>query len=284
MVTKVTASTADGMFPDLVFNLINKPDTDLYEMRDIQGLGPVKANVNTTPLGSVDGESYAGSSMGIRNIVLTIGWKPDWITYSPEALRRKLDNHFMPKKMVDLYFDSLDADNYPKVWIRGYVESAEPNIFSKDMESQISIICPNPHFQSYESHYVEGYTDDAPAPITYDGTLETGLHIGIGEYGDAGPYPGKIDIFSGGNLMEITKAALLSNLYGVNMSSIPGLKYVLNSAHHVGGPADASLLQYTTLSAGVWPKLVPGTQSFYVHSDVGHFKWFMTYYDLYGSL
>jgi Phage tail protein len=271
------------MFPDLVFNLLNTPETDLYEIRNIDGLGPIKANVNTSQLGSVDGESYAGSSVGARNIVLTIGMKPDWVEWSPEALRRQLDNYFMPKKRLGLVFDTMER---PQTYIRGYVESAEPNIFSKDPETQVSIICPEePYFREYDVHYVEGTTTDDPITIDYPGTVETGIRVDVGAFHDTAPFPGQIQIFSGGNLMTITKPGLLASNMGVGMSSLPGLKYVINQAHNLPGPPDASLLQYMTLSAGVWPKLIPGHQTFYVTTDAGKaFAWQLVYYPLYGSL
>lgn len=281
MVTKVVATTEDGLFPNLTFNLVPKPETDLYEIRNIDGLGPVKANVNTSPLGSVDGESYAGSSVGGRNIVLTIGLKPDWVDWSPEALRRKLDNYFMTKKQVALIIDTELLSN---MYIRGYVESNEPNIFSKDPEVQVSLICPEPYFRDSFATFITGMSTDSPIPVIYTGSVDAGIRVGVGDYPDTGPFPGQIQIFSGGKMMTVTKPGLLATNMGVGMSSLPGLKYIINQAHHIPGPPDASLLQYMTLSAGVWPKLHPGNQTFFVTTDVGSFAWSLQYYRLFGSL
>lgn len=280
MVTKVVATTEDGLFPNLTFNLVPAVETDLYEIRNIDGLGPVKANVNTSPLGSVDGESYAGSSVGGRNIVLTIGLKPDWVEWSPEALRRQLDNYFMPKKRIALL---IDTEELSGMYIRGYVESNEPNIFSKDPEVQISLICPEPYFRDSFPTLIDGTTTDSPITISYTGTVDTGIRVGVGDFGDTGPFPGQVQIFCSG-MMTVTKAGLLASNLGVGMSSLPGLKYIINQAHHIPGPPDASLLQYMTLSAGVWPKFHPGNQLFFVDTDVGSFAWYLQYFRLFGSL
>jgi hypothetical protein len=281
VVTKVVATTEDGLFPNLTFNLVPEVETDLYEIRNIDGLGPVKADINTSPLGSIDGESYAGSSVGGRNIVLTIGLKPDWLGWSPEALRRKLDNYFMPKKRIALL---IDTESLSGMYIRGYVESNEPNIFSKDPEIQISIICPEPYFRDSFATLLNGTTTDDDIGINYTGTVDAGMQVGVGDHGDTGPFPGQVRIFSGGKLMTVTKPGLLGSNMGVGMSSLPGLKYIINQAHLIPGPPDASLLQYMTLSAGVWPKFHPGIQSFFVTTDVGSFSWYLSYFKLYGSL
>ncbi len=84
-------------------------NTDPIQIRDVQGLGPVKANVNTSPFGSFDGEAYTGSSVGKRNIVLTLGLNPNWKDQSITSLRQLLYTYFMPKRAVTLRFFSDTA-------------------------------------------------------------------------------------------------------------------------------------------------------------------------------
>ncbi len=54
--------------PTLLLPLSNL-GVEPIQIRNVEGLGPVKASVNTQPFGSVDGESYVGSNVGKRNIV-----------------------------------------------------------------------------------------------------------------------------------------------------------------------------------------------------------------------
>lgn len=63
---------------------------------------------------------------------------------SIEDLRQKSYKYFPLKKSVEL---TIETDNrYVKT--TGYVESNEPNIFSSQEGTQISIICPDPYFYS----------------------------------------------------------------------------------------------------------------------------------------
>ncbi len=78
------------------------PNTDPVQIRNLEGVGPVKALVNTIPYAELDGESYAGSSTSKRNIVMTLGLNPNWVDQSIESLRHLLYSYFMPKRMVRL--------------------------------------------------------------------------------------------------------------------------------------------------------------------------------------
>ena len=72
MLTEVKAYSSWRSAPTLPLSDSGRAETDLIQIRNIDGLDPVKASVNTSPFGSVDGASYVGSSVESRNIVLTI--------------------------------------------------------------------------------------------------------------------------------------------------------------------------------------------------------------------
>jgi hypothetical protein len=143
VLTKVTAYSQWANVDPLVLNVINPSDSDLFEVRNIDGLGPVKADVNTTPR-STPGVSFVGTNVGGRNIVLTLGLNPDWDNWTFSRLRRFLDKFFMPEQHIRLVLETME---FSPVEISGYIESNEPNMFSKDPEHQISIICPGSVFQ-----------------------------------------------------------------------------------------------------------------------------------------
>lgn len=284
MLTKVTAySDWPGLDP-LVMNVINRPETDLFEIRNIDGLGPVKADVNTTPMGSVDEESYTGSNIGKRNIVFTIGLDPDWQDWTASRLRRHLEQYFMPKKNVRMVFETME---FAPVQISGVVESNEPNMFSKDPEHVISVICPAPNFVSVDPITIVGTTaDDGDAhPIDYQGSIETGFNVIV--YQDAEvahsltirsshEYPGS-DFF-----VVNMPLGLIDGSHYFAMSSVARAKWVRRYTSPAG--TIQNILNYVN-PGSQWPKLEPGApRLFSVDSDAGTQNWSMTYYNRFRSL
>lgn len=110
----------------------------------IEGLGPVKADINSTEISSGDGARFNSARIGTRNIVFTFR-----LLEAPtvEDSRQKTYKYFPVKTNVTLLFET---DNR-LCQITGYVESNKPNIFSEEEGTQISIICPNPYFISMEN-------------------------------------------------------------------------------------------------------------------------------------
>ena len=110
----------------------------------IEGLGPVKADINSTEISSGDGARFNSARIGTRNIVFTFRLLE---TPTVEDSRQKTYKYFPVKTNVTLLFET---DNR-LCQITGYVESNKPNIFSEEEDTQISIICPNPYFISMEN-------------------------------------------------------------------------------------------------------------------------------------
>lgn len=110
----------------------------------IEGLGPVKADINSTKISSGDGARFNSARIGTRNIVFTFR-----LLEAPtvEDSRQKTYKYFPIKTNVTLLFET---DNR-LCQITGYVESNKPNIFSEEEDTQISIICPNPYFISMDN-------------------------------------------------------------------------------------------------------------------------------------
>lgn len=110
----------------------------------IEGLGPVKADINSTEISSGDGARFNSARIGTRNIVFTFR-----LLESPtvEDSRQKTYKYFPVKTNVTLLFET---DNR-LCQITGYVESNKPNIFSEEEDTQVSIICPNPYFISMDN-------------------------------------------------------------------------------------------------------------------------------------
>ena len=110
-----------------------------YYVKSITGLTPPSAVINTSVSGSYDGSFYNSSRLEQRNIVITLGLKG-----KVEENRQRLYSIFPMKKECEVYF----KNRYRDVKIKGYVESIEGDIFVQREEIQISIICPNPYFET----------------------------------------------------------------------------------------------------------------------------------------
>lgn len=123
---------------------LGKPDVSGFLIKSITGLGPAKANVNTTEVSTNDGSLFNSARLSQRNIVLDMVFINTVYGESIEDLRQKSYKYFPLKKSVEL---TIETDNrYVKT--TGYVESNEPNIFNSQEGTQISIICPDPYFYS----------------------------------------------------------------------------------------------------------------------------------------
>lgn len=105
-----------------------------FLIRSIDGLGPPKININTTDLFNIDGSVFNSARAEKRNIVLDIVFFGTDI----ESLRQKSYRYFSVKKPLTL---TIETDNRISQAV-GYVESNEPNIFSSEESTQISIVCP----------------------------------------------------------------------------------------------------------------------------------------------
>lgn len=281
MLTEIKAYSSWRSAPTLPLNG-GRAETDLIQIRSITGLDPVKAAVNSTPFGIVDGASHIGSSVLTRNIVLTLRPNPDWGEWTYEKLRRLLYSYFMPKKPVELVFYS---DDMIPVKISGIVESTAVNMFSKDPELQVSVICHDPYFTALNPTVITGdtvTTPDSNTPIPYGGSVETGILVKV--TGISAPYPSKIAIQIGDE--PITYFEVLA---GVNaskyfeMSSIPTKKFVQNV--QIGSGVITNLLSKATIKTGsIWPTFQPGINDFSVITDAGVQDWRLEFYERFGGL
>lgn len=282
MLTEVKAFSSWPSAPSLPLDDNGRAETDLIQIRNIDGLNPVKASVNTSPFGSVDGEAFVGSNVLSRNIVITVCPNPDWKTWTYESLRRLLYQYFMPKRSVQLVFYS---DDMPPVEITGVVEDVSVNQFSNDPELLVSIICPYPYFTALDPTIVTGQSirsGGAVKTINYDGNVESGVHVEV-TY-TSGTNPGSVGIQIGDPTISHF-AAVLANIITptkyFEMCSVPLDKDVRTVATDTGLTVNvlANVQQGSS-----WPILQPGDNDFSVITDVGVQDWRLEYYERFGGL
>lgn len=114
-------------------------DEPRYQVIDITGLNPARAQINTVSTAGLDGARFNSSKLNTKNIVISIK-----INGNVEQNRIALYNCFRTKEWCRFYYSNDTRD----VFIDGYVENVECGLFSRKEIMQISIICPYPYFNA----------------------------------------------------------------------------------------------------------------------------------------
>lgn len=170
MINKVTVTNHLGESVTIELRL---PEKSGFLVRGIEGLGPSKANINKTELSTDDGSVYNSAHVSSRNIVFTLRLLPN---VTIEDSRQKSYKYFPIKRCVTI---RIETDNRICETI-GYVESNEPNIFSKEEESIISVICPDAYFYSPQNEITEfSYVDSSfEFPFSNESTSQDLIVLG----------------------------------------------------------------------------------------------------------
>lgn len=182
------------------------PEESGFIIKNIEGLGPVKANINFKELATNDGAIDNSARLSSRNIVMSLQFME-----SPtiEETRLKSYKYFPIKRNLKFL---IETDRRICETI-GRVETNVPTIFSNAEGCQISILCSNPYFYSAGENGVnqtvfygteplfefpfsnESLTEDliefgsienqTEGTIYYDGDAEIGITIQIHAVGEA---------------------------------------------------------------------------------------------------
>ena len=233
----------------LVLDLFHPEKSGLI-VTSISGLGPPKATINNTDLATADGALYSSARASTRNIVFNLRFM-----YAPtiEDARQKTYKYFPLKKKIKI---RVETDNRT-LETEGYVESNQPDIFSKEESTQISILCLDPFFydpmpslaqfatitpafefpfsnESLTEDLIEFGTInlDTRSTLEYEGDVDTGILITIHALGEVS---GKITIYNVETLEQIVidlsrVKTLIKRDFGdgddIIISTISGDKYV----------------------------------------------------------
>lgn len=203
MIKSVTITNHLG--ESIKLDLFN-PEESGFIIKSIEGLGPVKANINFKELATNDGSIDNSARLSSRNIVMSLQFME-----SPtiEETRLKSYKYFPIKRNIKFL---IETDSRICETI-GRVETNVPTIFSNAEGCQISILCSNPYFYSagengtnqtifygteplFEFPFSnESLTEDliefgsienrTEGTIYYDGDTEIGITIQIHAVGEA---------------------------------------------------------------------------------------------------
>ena len=267
--------------------VLRSPEPSGFFIRGIDGLGPPKAVINTTDALSLDGSLFNSARLTSRNIVFKLGFLE-----SPtiEHTRRESYRFFPLKKSIDIEIET-DIRTYKT---SGYVESNEPDIFSSDEGSIISVICPNPYFYDpattviFFSHTDSGFefpwannsltekllvfgniTSDLETTVFYSGDSEIGIILNIHAAGSVVNL--KIFNLTTRQTMEIDHDILVAltgfgiiNGDDIKITTIRGQKSVILTR----GGIDINILNALTPESE-WFTIEKGDNIFFYEADSG---------------
>lgn len=247
MIKSIIVTNHNG--ESLKLDLFHPEESGLI-VKSISGLGPPKANINSTDLATADGAIYSSARASTRNIVFNLQFM-----FAPtiEDARQKTYKYFPLKKKITI---EVETDNR-SLSTEGYVESNEPNIFSQEESTQISIVCVDPFFKDTRPSLVqfasvlpnfefpfsnESLTDDliefgkigldTRSTLVYTGDVDTGILITIHAMGSVSGILNIYNIETYENIkIDLSKVKSLIGVdYGsgddIIISTVSGDKYV----------------------------------------------------------
>lgn len=109
-----------------------------FQVVSIEGLNPPNAQINRSTAVGLDGSKYNSARLQERNIVITLK-----LNGNIEENRLNLYRYFSTKGWCKFYY----KNEHRNVFIEGYIETVECDLFTKAEIMQISILCPYPYFK-----------------------------------------------------------------------------------------------------------------------------------------
>lgn len=275
MLNRIEAVSPRG---DLLSLPLDDSATGLLIQGEVGGLGPVKAEIVSSTFANLPGSQYQSSRRGERNIILPIGFEPDWAEGEEVMdLRDRAYDYFMTEMPIGLRF--FDTKKQPR-YISGRVESCDPDMFTDDPKVNVSIICNNPDFYD-PTPVVQPWSTVSTTTnydLDYDGTVSVGvkfnLHINraltaFTIYHEA----------PDGTLGIMDFSETFQNGDELEVSTVRGNKYIrLNR-----GGVVSSMLRAVSPQSN-WIELQPGPNTFRVYATGAAINYDLEYMLKYGGL
>lgn len=122
---------------------MTRPEKSGFIISNVDGIGPVKSNINTTKSATKHGAFYNSASLDQRSIVMTFIFC-ETKTESIEDIRHKSYEYFPINERIEIIVET----DKRTLKTEGWVETNEPNIYSSQEGCTVSILCPDPFFYS----------------------------------------------------------------------------------------------------------------------------------------
>lgn len=233
-----------------------------YVLKAASGLGPPDSDILLA--GKVgNGALYKGRRVPDRNIVLRIGMNPDYSLSDPVgSLRDKLYN-LLESSAGGLITINLIDSVRQTLTIQGAVEKFEVPVSNKEIEVQISFLCPDPFFTTTadvtESPGVSTYN------VTYLGTAPVGFLMTIGPNGNQTGNWLRVTKSQTGEYIELDGTTTTNYYYRIDTRE--GQRIIRLSTGGVSGTYNVAM---NRLDLGYsWFKLTPGLNTFVLTTMTG---------------
>jgi len=153
---------------------------DSLLLKKVTGLNPPDRNLFIGDY-SQDGGLYQGRRVGNRNVVFTIDLNPNpALGETVATLRDSLYRAFIdPQPEGDHLKILLHDDQDREMYLVGYCEKFEGEVFDVETMCQISMICPDPYLRDNVDTILTNPTGYIQFPFTYQGSAETGFVVRI---------------------------------------------------------------------------------------------------------
>jgi len=140
MIQKIGLVNSSG---DRLMLELRKPESSGLVIKEIDGLGSLEADVSTTPMSVGDGTYATRSRVEARSITVTLIYifKPG-VSHTIEDTREMLYNYVIPGEELDIQVLSDNREMY----IQGFVEDIDTDMFQKSTTTSFSVLCPDPYF------------------------------------------------------------------------------------------------------------------------------------------
>ena len=153
-------------------------------IKDITGIGPADAVLNSSDYASNDGSEFNSARLESRNIQIVFLLTNE-AGNTIEQARHNTYRMFPTKRPVKLIFETDERTSY----IEGRVEHNTPTVFTDKESVTIDVKCFNPYFYRYSdtggSEAVEFMTVSPAFHFEEDGELETPFEVGTYGYDES---------------------------------------------------------------------------------------------------
>ena len=153
----------------------------LYQIINIMGLNPSSGQINTSTAAGMDGAFYNSSKLLPKPLSITIK-----LNGNVEENRLRLYNFFRTKEWCRFYYITETRN----VYIDGYVEAVECNLFSRSEIVQIAINCLYPYFRSVVENQIQA--SNSAALFTFPFSINLDSPIPFSEYNSSG----NVDVYN----------------------------------------------------------------------------------------
>lgn len=282
MITRVEVVSPLGGVLDLPLEDV----TDGYSVQDVQNLDPVKATLTYNSVANQDDEQEQSQKREKRNIILTVGYEPDFFNTTVRDLRSRLYSYLMPKSEVTLRFYS--DDGLEPVEIQGRVESFDSPLFNTpEPKATISIMCAKSDFYGLDVQTVSGsllVMGNAPAAgvgeFIYPGSTETGILFTL-PLTQTTPSLMIENVLPNGRVLQMGIVAPLVAGDIVEINTVPLQKYV----RYTRAGATRTML-FGMVPGSDWMTVVPGVNKLnvFAQSSTQFTTWTANYLNKYGGL